>query len=196
MHKFVQLWMFLLNIRWQIIVKSKQIFLHLLIVRGPGLSCCLKFCLLSRHFIHINGSPLCPSLPGTVLSMMSGPPLLLPSPSEGWSWLIQPSQSLWGGELTKSPLFRLYLQVTLCLGLFSVFQLCVPVWFSLFFFPSDQPWLKVEKDCSCGAMKKGEAVLLNIPSTSPKCSWSWNSMILGGLFLFNFRSTHWGPALT
>lgn len=111
-----------------------RFFLHLLIVRGPGLSCCLKFCLLSWHFIHINGSPLCPSLPGTVLSTMSGPPLLLPSPSEGWSWLIQPSQSLWGGELTKSLLFRLYLQVTLCLGLFSVFELCVPVCFSLFFF--------------------------------------------------------------
>lgn len=135
MHKFVQLWMFLLNIRWQIIVKSKQIFLHLLIVRGPGLSCCLKFCLLSWHFIHINGSPLCPSLPGTVLSTMSGPPLLFPSPSEGWSWLIQPSQSLWGGELTKSPLFRLLSPGDLvfrCLFCISALCSCLSLFFSLF----------------------------------------------------------------
>ena len=55
----------LLSIRLQIIVNCKHIFLSPPRLR-PGLSFCLKFSLISWHFIHINGSPPFHSLPETV----------------------------------------------------------------------------------------------------------------------------------
>lgn len=91
-------------------------FVHRLLLRGPGLSFCLKFYLMSQHPIHINGSFPLPSLPGIVLNRVSRLPLL-PNPSEGWCR----SQPRLRWEACKSP-FPDGQQVSSGVGLFSVSQ--------------------------------------------------------------------------
>lgn len=65
MHEFVSLWMFVCMHHWVLDDRSLSIlstFSLQLLVRGPGLSFCLKFYLVSWQFIHINGPPpLCPA---------------------------------------------------------------------------------------------------------------------------------------
>ena len=129
----------LLNIS-DISLQILSTFLHQLLLRGPRLSFCLKFYLISQHFIHINGSLPMPSLPGTVPSRMSRPPFL-PSHREGWCG-SQPGQSL-GWEARQDPFAWPCQGVSSWLDLFPVSQ----PWCSCFSLSpsSGQPWLKVNK---------------------------------------------------
>lgn len=143
-------------------------FLHQLIVRGPGLSFYLKFCLLSWHIIHINGSPLLPQPPWdcaqhnvrAISSPFSSLEILLKADPGG------PGRLGWGAQ--QGSRFCLYPWVISCLGFSSVFQSCVSICVSLLLLLQASFDWKLEN--SCWYRKKEAAALSNPPKASPECS--------------------------
>ena len=117
----------LLSIQLQIIVNSTHIFLSPPSLR-PWLSFCLKFYLISWHFIHINGSSPLPSLPETVPKGCQGHLSSFPFPGKGF----QPDQPLGVGSVPRTPFPHAVSRWPRADSSFLYAGLlCAPTWFSL-----------------------------------------------------------------